>query len=331
MRIGVLGAGSVGCFVGGLLLHSGADVVFVGRAGLGANVASVGLTLCCVDGRELRVPGRQVEWATEPAALRGCAAVLVCVKGGDTAAAARAAAPYLSPDAVILSLQNGVQNAAVLASHLQPRSVWPCMVGFNVVRQGGGRFLQGTAGPLVTATSVPPPLVDALSQTGLPIEQAVDLEGVLWGKLVLNLNNAVNALSGRPLRDQLLERSNRRVLAAAQAEALACLRAAGLRPRVHLPVPAWVLPPLLRLPTALFRRAAQRMLALDPEARSSMWEDLARGRKTEVDVLNGAVVALGLVHGVPTPTNTALVEAVHAVEAGADPAPLLAALVSRGR
>lgn len=329
MRIGVLGAGSVGCFVGGLLAHGGTDVVFVGRATLGSEVAAHGLTLCCVNGREVRVPGPRVQWATEPAALSGCDAVLVCVKGGDTEAAARAAAAHLSAGAVVLSLQNGVGNADVLADLLRPRPVWPCMVSFNVVRQGSGRFLQGTGGPLVTAPAVPAALVEALLQTGLPVEQAADLQGVLWGKLVLNLNNAINALSDRPLRDQLLDRSSRRVLASAQTEALACLRAAGLRPRVHLPVPAWVLPPLLRLPTALFRRAAQRMLALDPEARSSMWEDLQRGRKTEVDALNGAVVALGRTHGVPTPTNAALVAAIHAVEAGADPAPLLAALVAR--
>jgi 2-dehydropantoate 2-reductase len=157
------------------------------------------------------------------------------------------------------------------------------------------------------------------------------MDGVLWGKLLLNLNNALNALCGLPLRDQLLDRPLRRVLAAAQAEALDVLAAAGVHPRLHLPVPAWGLPPLLRLPTWLFERVAQRMLAVGPQARSSMWEDLQRGRKTEVDALNGAVVALGVAQAVPTPVNAALVEAVHAAEAGADPAAFVEALVLRCR
>lgn len=304
-------------------------MVFVGRAPLGATVAAHGLRLQRADGRVHAVPAAAVMWATEPDALAVCDVVLVCVKSGDTVRAAKSAAPHLRTDAVVLSLQNGVENTPKLALHLGPRSVWPCMVGFNVLRQDTGRFLQGTSGPLVTANAVPDALVEALLRAGLVVEQVADLDGVLWGKLLLNLNNAVNALCNRPLREQLLDPCLRRVLAAAQTEALSCLVAAGLRPQVQLPVPAWVVPHLLRLPTWLFQRVAQRMLAIGPHARSSMWEDLTRGRKTEVDALNGAVVALGRAHGVPTPVNSALVSAVHAAEAGGSTGPLLDALVRR--
>jgi 2-dehydropantoate 2-reductase len=140
----------------------------------------------------------------------------------------------------------------------------------------------------------------------LPLALHADLQPLQWGKLLLNLNNPVNALSGLPLRAQLLDAGYRRVLAALQAEALTALRAAGIRPaRVGAVAPA-LLPLLLRLPTPLFRRVAARMLRIDDQARSSMADDLARGRATEVDALCGEVVRLAARYGQPAPLNQRL-------------------------
>lgn len=327
MRFGIMGAGSIGCFVGGLLVNAGEDVVFVGRESLGAQLAQHGLYLLRVTGERTVVSAGQLHWTTDPASLSDCDVVLVCVKGLATAQVGAELAHHLRPDAVVLSLQNGVANAHTLRAHLGPRAVWPCMVSFNVVRQPEGRFLQGTSGPLVTDVAVSADLVGRFLLAGLPTEQHANMTGVLWGKLLLNLNNALNALVDLPLRAQLMDRALRRVLAAAQEEALAALRAARIRPVVHLPAPPWVLPHLLRLPTWLFARAAARMLAIDPGARSSMWEDLQRGRNTEVDLLNGAVVELGRAHGVATPVNDRIVAAIHAVEQGEDSAPHVEALL----
>jgi 2-dehydropantoate 2-reductase len=115
---------------------------------------------------------------------------------------------------------------------------------------------------------------------------------VQWGKLLLNLNNALNALSGLPLRDQLLDRRWRRLLAASQDELLDLLDAAGIQPWSVGPLPAHWLPRILRLPTPLFRLVARSAVRIDPHARSSMWEDLQRGRPTEIDDLQGAVIRL---------------------------------------
>jgi 2-dehydropantoate 2-reductase len=118
------------------------------------------------------------------------------------------------------------------------------------------------------------------------------MAAVLWGKLLLNLNNPVNALSGLPLRAQLLDRDYRLVTAALQAEALAALGRAGIRPARLTPVPPSRLPAVLRLPTWLFRLVAARSLRIDAKARSSMADDLALGRRTEVDALCGEVARL---------------------------------------
>ena len=137
-----------------------------------------------------------------------------------------------------------------------------------------------------------------------------------WAKLLLNLANSINALADLPLRDQLAQRAYRRCVAAAQAEALDLMDAAGIEPARLMAISPRRLVRVLTLPDVLFRRLARRMLAIDPLARSSMWEDLQAGRPTEVDELNGEVVRLAQRLGRAAPVNARLVELVHAAESG---------------
>ena len=124
----------------------------------------------------------------------------------------------------------------------------------------------------------------------------------------------MNALTGLPLREQLLDARLRGLLADLMAEGLSALRAAGIRPARATLVPASWMPALLRLPTPLFRVLAASSLRIDPLARSSMWEDLQRGRKTEVDFLNGEVVALARRKGLRAPMNERVVTLVREAE-----------------
>ena len=139
-----------------------------------------------------------------------------------------------------------------------------------------------------------------------------DLAAVQWGKLLLNLNNAVNALSGLPLRAQLLDRDLRCCTAALIDETLALLRRAGIRPAQMSPLPPRWVPRVLRLPTPLFKWVAARMLRIDEKARSSMSDDLALGRPTEVDAINGEVIRLAARLGARAPINQRIVELVKA-------------------
>lgn len=313
MRWGIMGAGSIGCWVGGRLAASGASVRFVGRRALGDQLATTGLHLTRYDGARWDVA--TLDWSEAPGTLADCEAVLVCVKGLASAEVGATLASILAPHAVVLSLQNGVSNAATLAEHLSV-PVFSCMVPFNVVRMDGGRFHRGTSGHLTTEATVPHAVIEGLRASGLEVETHADIQGVLWGKLLINLNNAVNALADVPLKQQLEDPLWRRVMADVIAEGLAAVRAAGIQPVAFLPVPPWVVPHVLRLPTFLFTRVARSMVAVDPEARSSMWEDLKRGRKTEVDLLNGEIVRLGRAHGVETPVNERVVAAIRAAETG---------------
>ena len=137
----------------------------------------------------------------------------------------------------------------------------------------------------------------------------------------LNLNNAINALAGLPLVEQLGQRSYRQVLAACQTELLQALNKANIKPVRLTPLPAWLIPWVLRLPNWLFKLIARRMLAIDPLARSSMWDDLERKRETEIDFLNQQVVDLAHSVGLKAPVNQDVVLLVKEAEAAASGSP----------
>lgn len=334
-RIGVVGAGCVGCYVGGRLVAAdAADVVLVGRPRLGAELAAHGLTLQDFDEPAITVPAARLRFATEPGAVADCDAVLVCVKSAQTEELARGLAAVLRPDAVVASLQNGVRNPETLRAHLGGRRVLAGIVSFNVVERGAGRFHRATGGPLMLERAGEPAaraLVRALAATSIGLEERDDLAPDQWTKLLVNLNNAVSALSGQPTRTLLLTPGYRRVLAALIEEGLAVLRAAGIRPARLRGIPAAWLPRVLRLPTLLVRAVSRAQLQVDPAARSSMWQDLSRGRATEVDFLNGEVVRVAERVGRAAPLNRRIVELVHDAERRGPGSPGLSAAELRSR
>ena len=148
------------------------------------------------------------------------------------------------------------------------------MVPFNVIAAGEGRFHRATSGDIVIEQD-DAGTADRLSVPGLTMRTTRDIAGVQWGKLLVNLNNAINALSDLPLRQQLAQRSWRVLFADQIAEGLAAVRAEGIRPVSSTPIPAGFTPHLLRLPDAMFAMVLGRAMKIDPQARSSMWEDLS--------------------------------------------------------
>jgi 2-dehydropantoate 2-reductase len=317
MNVGVLGAGSIGAYIGGRLTAAGVTTVLVARQSLADAVARDGLHLTSLDGFDQKLPPGSVHIVTNPLVLASCDFILVTVKGHDTIHVARQLPSVIRHDAIVVSFQNGVGNVEVLHRALGEHAVLPGMVPFNVLRRGEAHLHQGTSGILALqslADGRHAPLVDALERAGLPTHAYEDMRGVQWGKLLVNLNNSINALSGLPLQQQLAQRPYRKVMAACVREGLRVLKRAGIKPRIDAPLPPSLVPALMELPDAIFRIAAKRIVAIDPNARSSMWEDLQRGRKTEVDLLNGEIVRLGAQLDVPTPINQRIVDLVKEAE-----------------
>jgi 2-dehydropantoate 2-reductase len=329
-RIVVAGAGSIGCYIGGCLARAGREVTLLLRPALADIIASHGLRISDLGGSDSVLPTSVVRLATDPAAaFAGAEMILVTVKSGDTEGMAQLIAHHAPNGVTVVSLQNGVGNADVLLANVGGMGrVVAGMVPFNVVQSHGdgaaARFHRATSGTILVGSGHAG-LRQLLAVPGMAVAERADMKAVQWAKLLLNLNNALNALSGLPLATQLGDRRWRLILARQVGEALGILKASGIRPvRLEGVAPAMI-PRILRLPDWLFRRVAARMLAVDPQARSSMWEDLARGRPTEIDYLQGAVLALAETHRIPAPVTQGIVRLVKEAEAAKAGSPGLGA------
>ena len=312
--IGIAGAGSIGCFVGGMLAAGGRRVALLARPRVIAEIEAGGLRLTSFEGLDRTIAADRLTLSEDPSIFNDVGAVLVTVKSADTAGMADIIARHAPADAVIVSLQNGVGNVAVLRARLPGRRVLAGMVPFNVVSAGEGRFHRSTSGDIAIEADEAG-TAQKLSVQGLTLRPSHNMDGVQWGKLLVNLNTALNALGDLPLRRQLAQRSWRMLFADQMAEGLAAIKAEGIAPVSSTPIPASWTPRLLRLPDAIFEAVLGRTMKIDPEARSSMSEDLQRGRRTEIDYLQGVITEIADRRGLQVPLSRRVVALVKQAEA----------------
>jgi len=320
--IGVAGAGSIGCFVGGMLAAGDRRVAMLARPQVIGDIEGNGLRLTSFEGFERTIASTTLTLSKDPQVFSDAGTVLVTVKSADTAAIADLIGKHAPADAIIVSLQNGVGNIAVLREKLPGRRVLAGMVPFNVIVRGPAQFHRATSGDIVVERD------DAgtaarLSVPGLKMRATDNIAGVQWGKLLVNLNNALTARADLPLRQQLAQRAWRRLFADQMAEGLAAIKAEGIRPVSSTPVPASWTPHLLRLPDAIFKLLLGGTMKIDPEARSSMWEDLQRGRRTEIDYLQGVITGIADRHGLQAPLSRRIVALIRSAEAAGKGSPAL--------
>ena len=318
-RIAVLGAGSTGCFIGGCWLAAGLPLFFIGRPRIRAEIDANGLTVSDFSGAQTHFS--EVDYRTDPAALAQADIILLCVKSGATEEAARDIAAHARDGTLVVSFQNGIRNFDLLEKLLGDRfEVARGLVSYNVAYLGEGRFHKGVAGVLWAEDL--PRLRELSAKIGpgpAELKLSNDMLGLAWGKLLINLNNAVNALSGRTLLEELKQRDYRRVVAASQREGLKLLAAGDIVPAKVGAVGPKLLPYIINSPDWLFRNIFLKKWKIDEKARSSMADDLAAGRTTEVDYLNGELVALSDNLSVNAPINRKIVQLVRAAESGAEP------------
>src|SRR5262245_25252256 len=210
-RIVVAGAGSIGCYVGGCLALAGRRVTLLLRPILARNIALHGLRISDFDGLEAAVPASAFELSSDPQfALSAAQVLLVTVKCAATAEMAGFIAQYAPHEAIAVSFQNGIGNVEALTAHLgAARTIVAGLVPFNVVqvrRQGQApHFHRATGGTMLIGSGVAG-LRDLLNVAGIPVGEHRNIRAALWGKLILNLNNALNALAGMPLAEELAHR-----------------------------------------------------------------------------------------------------------------------------
>jgi 2-dehydropantoate 2-reductase len=291
--VAVMGAGAVGCYFGAMLARAGARVRLIGRPALVNAVSRNGLRFEGVD-FAADIP---VSATVDPAAVAGAGLVLFSVKSPDTEQAARAIAPHLESDAIVLGLQNGVDNFERLRAHLA-NIVVPAVVYVaaeipvpGVVRHNGrGDLVIGEFGPRLGGDSLIANLAAYLAGANIPARISDNVEGELWWKLVLNCAyNAVSALGRSRYGPMMAMPEVRQVMGDAVHEIVVLAKTKGVRIAMPDPVEAVL-------------RFAESM----PQAISSTAQDLERGRTTEIDYLNGYVVRECDARGLPAPVNRTL-------------------------
>jgi 2-dehydropantoate 2-reductase len=300
-RVAVLGAGAVGCYFGGMLARAGAPVTLIGRPAHVEAFRRDGLLLDTLQFRE-RVT---VDASTGADAVTGAGLVLVCVKSGDTEAGARAMAPHLARDAAVVSLQNGVDNAArmrpLLTAEVLDAVVYVgCqMVGPGHVRHTGrGDLVIGGRAGAEEAARRAAAVAAVFERASVPCKVSPNVDGELWTKLIINCAyNAACALSRLQYGPMVASASARELMSQVIDEAVAVARADGVRVETD----------------GLAERVMKVGEAM-PTQISSTAQDIALGKATEIDALNGHVARRGAELGVPTPVNRTLHQLVKLLE-----------------
>ena len=284
-----MGAGAVGCYYGGMLARAGHDVVLIARpqhveAMTGSTSAGLRLQTLTFD------EPVYLKASLDASAVQGADLVLFCVKSSDTDTAGRLMQPYLRPDALVMCLQNGVDNADRLRAVLPGRLISAAVVYVATEMAGPGHVKHKGRGDLVIEPSpAGAEVAQALIAAGIPTEVSNNVRGELWAKLILNCAyNAVSAITQLPYGKTVAGLGVQDVMRDVVAECLAVAIAESVQVAgdVHA--------------------AVASLAGSMPLQRSSTAQDLARGKPTEIDYLNGFVVRRGEALGIATPANRVL-------------------------
>ena len=300
-RIAVVGAGAVGCYYGAMLARAGAPVTLVGRARHVDAIRRDGLVLEMHGTRE----HVRAEASTDPAAVAGARLVLVCVKSGDTEAAARALAPHVTPETIVVSLQNGVDNPARMRP-LLAAEVLGCVVYVGSEMAGPGHVRHMGRGELVIggragAEAAARAAAATFERAGVACTGSDNIDGALWTKLIVNCAyNALSALTRLPYGTMVASPWSQQVMPQVVDEAVAVAQADGVRVDTD---------GLLDRVLAIARTM--------PGQISSTAQDINAGKASEIDALNGYVARRGEALRVPVPVNRTLHALVKLLEIAA--------------
>lgn len=315
----IFGAGLIGCYLGGAMQANGLNVHLICRPTVQKKLAG-GLRLTDYQAHSLTLDVLQFISSQAISTLTPgqppCDFLWLTVKCTGVARASQDIQPLVNQHTVILCCQNGLGAEQSVKQAYPHNLVLRVMVPFNVVELSAGHLHRGSEGALCIEARancpITPALINAISCEMLPVRLTSDIQSLLWAKLQLNLGNSVNALADTPVKSMLEQRAYRLVIATLMDELLAVTYALKITlPRVTAIRAEW-LPGVLRLPDFLFRLVANKMLAIDPQVRTSMCWDVSRGKPTEINYLNGAVVRHGQRCGILCPANRRIISLIEA-------------------
>lgn len=312
----IFGAGSIGCYIGAHWAAGGMPVILLGRTAL-KQLENTGLST--TNGVSLSPQDciNRLKITDDPAVLAQAGQVIVTVKSTALLPVMAAIKQHVRPEIPVLCLLNGLAPTRELRAGLSDHKIETGMVPFNVVWHDNRTLKRTSVGKIILQdTPANQALAQATFNSREPATTTQNIGAVQYGKLLLNLNNPINALSGLSLYNQLSQRDYRNAYAAILAETISILDTAKIPHAKSGPLPAHRIVQMLRTPDWLFNSIALRLQKLDPSSQTSMAQDLAAGKPTEIDTLNGEILAIAEKTGQEAPINTTIVRLIKAAESG---------------
>ncbi|MFA3792078.1 2-dehydropantoate 2-reductase [Aliiglaciecola sp. SL4] len=312
----VFGAGLIGCYLGASLIHKNQNVTLLARQQIAQKLAQ-GILLTDYLGHKVTTP-KPTLLLSNSESQQVFDVIWLTVKCTGVEAAIGQLQTLVHKQTTIICCQNGLGSESVLKHAFPDNRVLRAMVPFNVVELADGHYHRGSEGMFTIESSdndgdFTEQLIKGIQSPVLPSTSCQQMTQLLWAKLQLNLGNSVNALADIPVKHMLQQRKYRLVIAKMMRELLLVTEAKGVVLPKLTSVPAKILPVVLSLPDVIFKIVANRMLAIDENVRTSMWWDIANGKQTEIDYLNGVIVEEGERLGVNTPVNKKIMGLIQAL------------------
>jgi len=315
MRYAVIGLGAIGSVIGGILAKSDEKVILIGKKNQVEEINKKGLK---INGLNNSIFVEKVHASSDLTLIKDSDVVIICVKSQDTKNLADELKKFIKKSALIISLQNGVRNSKILREKTG-NSVISGIILFNALYVKPGEVKLTLKGGLILETNnfykdTIKDFSEILGKFKIESKIVTNIEGYLWSKLIVNLQNAVTALTGQTIKESLIDKDSREIIIAAMDEGLQILKKSGI-PYKSLPdIDPKITIRRLKILNSTLLKLGSRILRLNENARGSIWQSLNRGKPTEIDYINGEIVDLANKNNLEAPINKKLVELVKEAE-----------------
>jgi len=315
MRYAVVGLGAVGSVIGGLLAKSGMDVVLIGKEKQIEAINNKEIEINNINGKNHI---ENIHVTPKLTSLNNVDVIFVCVKSNDTQRLANNLRKHVKKSALIISLQNGIRNAKILNDTAGNRTL-SGIVLFNALYSKPGRVTLTMKGGILLEHDrkyeyMVNPLLSSLNNEGLKSRTVENIEGLLWSKLILNLQNPVTALTGQTIKQSIIDKTTREILVATMKEGMYVVENSGITLETLPNINPRRMIRWLNLFNSSMIKIGTRLIRLNENARNSMAQSLSRGKQTEIDYINGEIVNLAKQNNLKSPINKKLVELVKQAE-----------------
>ncbi len=315
MKYAVIGLGAVGSIIGGLLAKSGEEVILIGKTNQVEEIRNKGIK---INGLNNSIHVDNVEVSTDLSLVSDSDVIIICVKSQDTQNLAEELNKFIKKSTIIISLQNGVRNSKIL-KEVTGNTVFSGIILFNALYNNPGDVTLTLKGGLILETNSlykekVEGFIKVLNEYKIETILETNIQGFLWSKLVVNLQNAVTALTDQTIKDSIVNKDSRAIIIATMKEGLDILQKSKIPYKTLPDIDPKITIRRLKILNSVLLKFGSKILKLNKTARSSMWQSLYRGRPTEIDYINGEIIDLAKNHDLKAPINKKLVELIKEAE-----------------